>query len=75
MLETYEQYTTETKLKRIAWLSNKDESLSFDRVLHHVNGESLKANFHKLDRNKACGIDGITKQKYGENLDENVEAL
>ena len=48
---------TDTKLKRIAWLSARDPHRAFDSLMHHFNVESLAACFHELDGNKAVGID------------------
>jgi group II intron reverse transcriptase/maturase len=69
------QETTETKLKRIAWLSASDEQKVFNNLMHLVNEESLAANFNALDRRKAVGIDGIDKEKYGSQLTANLKLL
>jgi RNA-directed DNA polymerase len=66
---------TETKLKRIAWLSGKDSNKVFDNLMHHFNEESLKDCFHSLDGRKAVGTDGITKSNYEEALAENLQGL
>jgi RNA-directed DNA polymerase len=66
---------TETKLKRIAWLSQKDSSKQFNCLIHHYNEESLKQCYKELDGKKAIGHDGIDKTKYGEQLDENIQDL
>ena len=66
---------TDTKLKRIAWLSANDPDKRFDSLMHHFNEESLAACFDELDGTKAVGIDGVTKAQYGENLDENLHDL
>ena len=50
---------TDTKLKRIAWLSASDPHRRFDRLMHHFNVESLAACFPALEGTKAVGIDGI----------------
>jgi group II intron reverse transcriptase/maturase len=71
--ETYSM--TETKLKRIAWLSKQDSSKEFQCLMHLFNEESLIECYHSLDKNKAVGIDGVTKEEYGRNLDENIKAL
>ena len=41
----------------------------------HFNKESLTGCFHELNGKKAVGMDGTTKEKYGENLEENITAL
>jgi hypothetical protein len=52
---------TDTKLKRIAWLSARDPHKRFACLMHHVNEESLAACFHELDGKKAVGIAGVSK--------------
>lgn len=69
------QETTETKLKRIAWLSASDEQKVFNNVMHLVNEESLAASFDELDRKKAVGIDGVDKEEYGKQLEINLRKL
>ena len=66
---------TETKLKRIAWLSERDSEKEFLCLMHYFNEESLKECFNQLDKNKAVGIDKVTKGNYAENLDRNIEEL
>jgi RNA-directed DNA polymerase len=66
---------TETKLKRIAWLSGNDHGKVFECLMHHIDYARLMDNFDRLDPNKAIGIDGITKQEYGKNLEANLEDL
>lgn len=66
---------TETKLKRIAWLSKKDHEKIFECLMHHIDHNHLKDNFNRLDPKKAVGIDGVTKQEYGKNLEVNLNTL
>jgi group II intron reverse transcriptase/maturase len=66
---------TETKLKRIAWLSENDPHKEFGCLMHLINEESLKECFHKLNPKKAVGIDGIDKPTYGKDLDINIKDL
>jgi RNA-directed DNA polymerase len=69
------QIQTETKLKRIAWLSERDPHKVFNNLMHLFNEESLKECFNELDERKAVGIDGIDKATYRENLEENLREL
>jgi len=66
---------TVTKLQRIAWLSTKNSTQIFDNVMHCINDELLRDNFRRLDPNKAKGIDGVSKEDYSKNLDENLRNL
>lgn len=67
--------TTETKLKRIAWLSSKDKTKKFCNLMHHFNVESLQVCYSELHGNKAVGTDGIDKISYGIDLESNIEKL
>jgi len=59
---------TDTKLARIAWLSEKDHNRTFEMLMHHVNEASLTECFRMIDGNKAKGIDNVSKKEYGSNL-------
>ncbi len=41
----------------------------------HINVSALKAVHDKMDKHKATGIDRMTKEEYGLNLDGNLEKL
>ena len=43
--------------------------------MHVFNKDSLRECFNELDGKKAVGEDGINKEKYRENLDENLRNL
>lgn len=66
---------TNTKLNRIAWLSKQDTGKEFECLMHLYNQESLIECFHELDKNKAVGVDGVTKMAYGANLHGNIDQL
>ena len=42
---------------------------------HLINKEMLENCHVQMDGTKAVGIDGVTKEEYGRNLEENLEAL
>ena len=69
------QSGTNTILNRIAWLSKQDEGKKFQCLMHLFNPESLTECFHELEKNKAVGIDGVTKMNYAENLEKNIQDL
>ncbi|WPY00052.1 Group II intron reverse transcriptase/maturase (plasmid) [Candidatus Megaera polyxenophila] len=75
MITTDYQITTETKLKRIAWLSSLDRSKSFNNLMHLFNEDALAVCYHELDAKKAIGVDGVDKAKYGLRLTENIQEL
>jgi len=47
----------------------------FNQLMHHFNKENLLSWYQSLKGKAAVGIDGVTKEKYGENLDENLDVL
>jgi len=67
--------STETKLKRIAFLSKRDRHKQFTSLMHLFNEDSLKDCFNQLDGRKAAGIDGVDKKQYGTVLNENIQLL
>jgi len=75
MVTTEKQESAKTKLRRITWLSSKDKSKSFNNLMHLFNEESLTLCYHELDRKKAIGIDEVSKDEYGKNLQENIKNL
>jgi group II intron reverse transcriptase/maturase len=47
----------------------------FNNIGHIIDEAFLCDCFLQLDRKKAVGIDGVTKEKYGENLRSNIQNL
>ena len=64
-----------TKLARISQLSATNPKMTFNQLMHHFNRESLSHWYHMLKGKAACGIDGMNKQTYGDNLTGNLEDL
>lgn len=67
--------TMETKLARISQLSSENPGMVFTSVGHLINRELLKECHRDMDGGKAVGIDGITKEEYGADLEENLNDL
>jgi RNA-directed DNA polymerase len=63
------------KLSQIADKAKQDKRLKFTSLVHHVNEGNLALCYQELKRNKACGIDGVTVDMYGEKLEENLKKL
>ena len=61
---TETQPTTDTVLRRIAWLSAGGASTRFVGLMHLFNQESLAACLHELDGRTAVGGDGISTNPY-----------
>lgn len=46
-----------------------------ETLINHVNYETLKAEHKRQKKNKAVGVDEVTKEEYEKNLDENIKDL
>lgn len=44
-------------------------------LMHKVNKETLAEQHRKQQHNKASGVDKVTKEQYGQHLDENLDNL
>ena len=62
-----------TKLNEIRQLSRRYPKLQ--TLINYVNYENLKDEHKRQTSDKAVGIDGVTKEMYGEHLDENLNNL
>jgi len=73
------QYTdigkTWQKLSLISGHARRDPEFQFTSLAHLLNVEYLRDCYKSLNRNKAVGIDNVTWEEYGRNLDENLELL
>ena len=64
-----------TKLARIAQLSKENPDMVFTSIGRLINKELLMECHKTMDGKKAVGIDGVTKEDYGRNLEENLDKL
>ncbi len=65
-----------TDLTRIGERARKQPDLVFTSLYHHVTDlDNLRACYGTLDGAKAVGVDGVTKEQYGDNLEGNLRDL
>lgn len=65
----------ETKLTRIAEKARNNPELRFTTLVHLINEDTLVAAHKSMPKERASGIDGVSKAEYEENLKVNVENL
>jgi group II intron reverse transcriptase/maturase len=65
----------ETKLDLISLRAKGDPTYKFACLAHLLDEGFLEICYRGLGRNKASGIDGISWEEYGENLEENLKGL
>lgn len=62
-----------TERKEISYQLSKGYKLQ--TLMHNVNKETLIKQHEKQQSGKATGIDAVTKEEYGLNLEENIDNL
>jgi len=65
----------ETKLERIADRSAHEIKPEYTSLYHLLNEELLNQCHKELDGSKALGIDRVSKEEYGKNLEGNIKDL
>ena len=63
----------ENERKDIKYYAQRN--IKVENLIHFVNKERLKEQHRKQQKNKANGIDKVTKEKYEIKLDENIDNL
>jgi len=63
------------KLSLISGHARRDPDFQFTSLAHLLNIEYLRDCYKSLNRNRAVGIDDVSWEEYGRNLDENLEQL
>ncbi len=62
-------------LERVRQVAKRNKNERFTSLFHHVTVDRLRAAFFALKRKAAAGIDGVTWEQYGENLEDNLQRL
>src|SRR5580704_1310354 len=72
---TLRRDTASNGLIAVRRAARQSKSVRFTALLHHITIDLLKRGYLSLERDSAPGIDGVTWQTYGENLEEKLEDL
>jgi len=67
--------SVETKLQRIAEKARKEPDCQFTSLFHLMDKELLRGCFEGLRKDAASGIDRVTKEEYGNDLEANLTGL
>lgn len=59
---------------QIGLLAKRKDAV-IDNLFRHLSTENLREAYHAIDGSKAVGIDRVTKDQYGKNIDENLQGL
>jgi group II intron reverse transcriptase/maturase len=75
-LRTQSREGVPSALARVRQAARRDKKLRFTSLLHHVyNPDTLREAYFGLKRDAAPGVDGLTWQQYGRDLEINLQAL
>lgn len=64
-----------SELDRVRSRARKDKEAKFTALLHHVTVGRLRTAFVQLKKDAAPGVDGVTWEQYGEQLEENLREV
>jgi len=59
-------------LDRVRRTAQKDKDAQFTALLHHVSVDRLRAAYRALSPRAAAGVDGVTWNAYGQDLEANL---
>jgi RNA-directed DNA polymerase len=72
--------TTDTKnmspeLLKVAERAKADPQVQFYFLAVHITVEELERAYHRIRKDAAEGVDGVTKEQYGQDLESNLKNL
>ena len=62
-------------LLKVAERAKRDPDARFNSLAHLMDEAALERSFHRLRKDAAVGVDGTTKEEYGQRLEENLREL
>jgi len=62
-------------LARVNEAARKSRKTRFTALMHHIDVEALRRVFNRQRRNASAGVDGVTVEDYGGNLEANLKRL
>ena len=63
------------ELLKVAERARREPDGRFHSLAHLMDEAALERAYHRLKKNAAVGVDGVTKERYGENLAGNLRDL
>ena len=75
-LRTQGRARVHAALGRVRHAAEQQRGVRFTALLHHIYAiDTLRAAFHDLKRDAAPGVDGVTWEDYGQELEANLTGL
>lgn len=62
-------------LDRVREAARRDKEVQFTALLHHVSIDLLRSSYQSLKKRAAAGVDGVTWEEYGRDLEARLADL
>jgi group II intron reverse transcriptase/maturase len=62
-------------LLKVVERAQRDPEARFHSLAHLIDGPALERAYHRMRKDAAVGVDGITKEAYGQELERNLQDL
>ena len=63
------------QLRKVAERAKREPKARFHSLAHLIDREALVRAFGRIRKDAAVGVDGVTKEQYGQNLERNLADL
>ena len=64
-----------TELLKVAERARREPQARFHSLAHLIDAQALRRSYERLRPDAAVGVDGVSKQVYGQALDDNLKNL
>ena len=61
-----------TELRKVAERARREPDAKFNSLAHLIDEVALERAYRRQRGNAAVGVDGMTKEQYGQNLEVNL---
>ena len=75
VIDTQGSKAASSALPRVREAAKRDSNLQFSNLLNHVTVDLLRQSYLALNRQAATGIDNVTWQEYGKELEKHLPDL
>ena len=75
MSDASTSWSMSTGLQKVAERAKREPAAKFHSLAHFIDEELLGGAFARLRGDAAVGVDGITKEQYGQELEKNLRDL
>jgi len=63
------------QLQKVVERARREPEGRFHSLAHLIDVPALETAYHRIRKGAAVGVDGVTKDQYGQNLERNLQDL